>query len=458
MKNDKTGSLADLGNRLRTGLGKINSDAKAKAEGKPSRQDASVDLDVDDLDLEDVVEPRSRPKDEGMTATDDINDPQYIIDGESVVVNPKPKKGLGTKQKVILIVALVAAAWFWTNSKTPLPSEVSNEAPAQEKQPDVAVSPGQMPGPSFELSDSANDGKPDADLRTGFDISADANTSTGLSGARKVDAANDPIGSEQLTDDLNDQLGNIADDGNEVLDPFSGEVRSKNPPTLNVAAKVETHKPSLPAPTTQKPSGDGAALGLLPGPDDSPFGASGSKDVELSGTKNQKPDSKGSELLDQNANADVANLKASLAEKDGRIGKLEAEMGKLKTELAAAKEANAKTHAGNGKSPTSKAPLQKPAQAAKTTQRSPQAQRVATAPKAIPRPQICVTAVAQAARNCTTCVPHAFISHRGSETTVGQGDFLDGLRVNIVGDRLDLQNAQGDVVHKFWSSPNGCAG
>ena len=40
---------------------------------------------------------------------------------------------------------------------------------------------------------------------------------------------------------------------------------------------------------------------------------------------------------------------------------------------------------------------------------------------------------------------------------VGQGDFLDGLRVNIVGDRLDLQDAKGDVVHKFWSSPNGCA-
>src|SRR5690606_39188367 len=114
------------------------------------------------------------------------------------------------------------------------------------------------------------------------------------------------------------------------------------------------------------------------------------------------------------------------------------ELEKLKGELAEAKKA-------------------RPAVA--TRPAAPKPARVArpAAKPAVPaRPQLCVAAVAQAARNCTTCVPHAFVTHNGNETMLGHGDFIESLRVNIVGDRLDLQNSEGEVVHKFWSSPNGC--
>jgi hypothetical protein len=72
------------------------------------------------------------------------------------------------------------------------------------------------------------------------------------------------------------------------------------------------------------------------------------------------------------------------------------------------------------------------------------------------RPKLCVKAVAQAARNCSTCVAHAFVVHNGAETMVGHGDKINDFRVAIVGDRLDLQGADGTEPHKFWSSPNGC--
>lgn len=448
MSNDKTGSLADLGRKLKSGLGRINQDAKDKAAGKPPRVEQVAD--TDDIHLEDVVEPAARPHEERLSARDDDIDDAYIIEGESQT--PKTKnKGLGTKQKVILLVTVIAAAWWWTNNKGTAPTDVAHDKPAQETQLDGAELAGQIPGPTFELGSPTDDLAPSTDRQIEISKGAGPSATSGLGSGQKLDAANEPIGSEILTADLNEQLGSMADDGNETLDPFSGEVRATNPAPLKVAAKEESPKTPEPKPSAH------ATTGLLPGPDDSPFSAGSSNDTELSGTKNQKADSKGRELLDQSANADVANLKANLAEKDGRIGKLEAEMGKLKTELATAKDALAKPQNGHGKSTTSKAPQQKPAQAAKTTQRSAQTQRVATAPKVIARPQICVTAVAQAARNCTTCVPHAFIFHNGIETSVGQGDFLEKLRVNIVGDRLDLQNAQGDVVHKFWSSPNGCA-
>lgn len=78
-------------------------------------------------------------------------------------------------------------------------------------------------------------------------------------------------------------------------------------------------------------------------------------------------------------------------------------------------------------------------------------------PKQAPRPRVCVKAVAQAARNCSTCVAHAFVVSNGTETMVGHGDKLDGYRVSIVGDRLDLQGPEGTEPHKFWSSPKGCS-
>ncbi|EPL3139368.1 hypothetical protein NOX69_006166 [Pseudomonas aeruginosa] len=161
----------------------------------------------------------------------------------------------------------------------------------------------------------------------------------------------------------------------------------------------------------------------------------------FAGTPSVNPDSapvkeapKSNEALTK-ANADIA----AQAEK---ISALEQKLSKMEAQLKA-----------------EKAKQTKPAVQQRITKAPTRTPVAKSSPVAISkaRPRICVKAVAEAARNCSTCVAHAFIVHAGAEDMVGQGDFLDGYRVSIVGDRLDLQDKNGQVAHKFWSSPNGCS-
>ena len=452
--SDKS-TLQAVSERIRNGLGKINREAKAKAEG------VNAAPQHDELDVDSAFDTSHQPGvDERLTAKDsDHNDVEdgFIIDGQAEAVKPK-KKGLDAKQKALVIIAAVAVALWFTKQQNSAP--VAEQTGAAEEQhlegfkPGGDVSATDVAGPSFDLNDGSQASAPVAAAQ-----SEGSEDELGFGGTAIKDAANDPIGSDALTADMNEQFGAPAEESDEVLDPFTGKVKTVTAPPADLPVQ-EKQSPATQAnlPAAQHVSGtqsdDLAMIGAL---GDSPFSGGGSKSTELSGTKNQNPDSKKGVLQDQSANADVTDLKAKAAEKDSRIGKLETEVSKLKTELASTKHELDMAQRNPAKSNPSKAPQHKPVHAAHTNQRSTPSQRVASAPKAVPRPQVCVTAVAQAARNCTTCVPHAFITHRGTETMVGQGDFLDGLRVNIVGDRLDLQDAKGDVVHKFWSSPNGCA-
>lgn len=447
--------LKAVGERIKAGLGKINSDAKAKAEGK------NTPPQHDDLNIQEELDtPQPKGGDDRLSAhksDDEDIEEGFIIDNEAEPAKPKGK-GLGTKQKVLVVAACVVAALWFTKqqSATPPPAGVaSNEQHLDGfKQQDSAPS-GEVEGPAFDLNASnAHSDEPIAVAPAGNDADA-----LGFGGAGAKDAANDPIGSDVLTADLNEQFSTPPEENNEVLDPFTGKVKNvpTHPSDLPVPEKPHAQPVAMLPAAESSQHGSATDLAMIGAPGDSPFNVGGSNSTELSGTKTQNPDSKAGVLQDQSANADVTGLKAKLAEKDNRIGSLETEVSKLKKDLATAKLEPAKAKPGPTKAAPSKATQHKPVQAVHSTQRSTPSQRVASAPKALPRPQICVTAVAQAARNCTTCVPHAFITHRGVETMVGQGDFLDGLRVKIEGDRLDLQNAQGDVVHKFWSSPNGCA-
>lgn len=445
--SDKTNMLGNLGTRIRDGLSKMNQDAKDKAEGKkatsPAEQENLAALDEATeaaLATDDHIQEKERIS---AISNDDIDD-ALIIDAEPQEQKSKPK-GLDKKQKLLVIGAMVAAGLYWQfQSPAPLAPETSELDNSQVVGRDEAEANAEVPGPAFDLGSSAEH---DAPIPTTPSSGSLADLGFGEPTNAAHDAANDPIGTDLLTADLDAQLTSLADDGNEILDPFTGKVKSEPAAALQV--------------TEAKPSSSGygqsleADLGLLGSPTANPFDAPESKSTELSGTKTENADSGSGELKNQVASADVANLTEKLTEKDGRIGVLESEVGKLKTELAKANEALAKL--SSKPQPSAKAATSQPVKPTTAAQRSPSTQRVASAPKAIARPQICVTAVAQAARNCTTCVPHAFITHRGVEDMVGQGDFIEGLRVNIVGDRLDLQNAKGDVVHKFWSSPNGCA-
>ncbi|MFL1449110.1 hypothetical protein ACI77O_12015 [Pseudomonas tritici] len=455
--SDKTNTLADIAGKIKAGLSRVNQDAKDKASGEKPTANVAGQHEVNtDLDDEPPEPGPANRKSEHLTATDhDDLEEGFIIEGEAEPTKPKAK-GLTKPQKLLLIFALAVGAWYWTTTQPApvMPGTIpeTSELGIKNSDGDDGAS---IPSPSFDLPAEKPEDQP-ADLA----IASSNNSSEPLDfgGATKIDDANTPLGNESLTADLNDQFGAMGDDTGETIDPFSGEVKPAQPLQSAQQAALTQKKEEAIAKAAAAIPTHSDSLGLLESPNDSPFSGGASKGNELSGVNSQNKDSKAGELLDQGANADVAKLKANLAEKDGRIGKLETELGKVRNDLAKANDDLAKAKAGKGHTSKAKPAQQKPAQTAKTTQRSPSTQRVANAPKAVARPQVCVTAVAQAARNCTTCVPHAFISHKGVETMVGQGDFLEGLRVNIVGDRLDLQNANGDVVHKFWSSQNGCAG
>lgn len=77
---------------------------------------------------------------------------------------------------------------------------------------------------------------------------------------------------------------------------------------------------------------------------------------------------------------------------------------------------------------------------------------------AVSRPALCVVSIAEAARNCNTCTPHALVKIKGQESWLGDGDSLSNLRVSIKNDVVKLSDESGKNVFKYWSSPNGCSG
>lgn len=456
--SDKDNSLKSVGERIRAGLNKVNEQAKAKAEGKQHQKRSHED----DSEMADVPEHPNQTE-APLTAVDDDLEDGLIIEGEAQPTKAK-RKGMSTKQWLILMCAVgLGGVWAIKNQgHAPSPAQVTQaESSATKASTDTQnMATGQSNDPAFDFGKAPESEAPIAIASS----NSDSSFGDDKAAVKSQDPANAPIGTDLITADLNDQFSGSASEPTKTLDPFTGEVKTATPAAFTSQDALTqpggAPKPAKAQPTKSLQAGSATSdLGLAGGDTDSPFPVGASNSTELSGTKNQNPDSKAGVLQDQGAKADVAALKAKIAEKDGRIGTLESEVSKLTADLAAAKlkQDASKPHQGTTKAVASKVAQNKAVQPIHTAQRSPSTHRTATASKAVARPQICVTAVAQAARNCTTCVPHAFITNRGSETMVGQGDFIDGMRVNIVGDRLDLQNADGVVVHKFWSSPNGCA-
>jgi hypothetical protein len=439
--SDKSNLLNGLKDRILSGISRINNEEKEAAGDK--KPEASATDHVENAGVEEVVQAdKQNPPSDSLFATnnDEIDD-GFIIDVEAETPAPKTK-GLTNKQKLLLVAVVIVGGVYGTQklALAPTPEQVANTQSQQIEE---------VPGPTFDLS--TNQLGEGAIKSTVSDTSLD-DLGFGGPADKSNDPAISPIGTGPLTADMNDELTALGQESNDLLDPFTGEVS----PAPELEVPVAKNKAPKVAPGATYNRAQKTEIGLLAETEQSPFGAESSNDNELSGTKSQNTDSSYGVLQDQTANADVAILKTEIVEKDGRISKLETEVGQLKIELADAKQ-QIKPRANAANNVASKATQKKPAKSAYTAQNSSPIKRVAPATKAVHRPQICVTAIAQAARNCTTCVPHAFITRKGAEDMVGQGDYVDGLRVSIQGDRLDLQDANGVVVHKYWSSPNGCS-
>jgi hypothetical protein len=460
---DQTQGLRGILEKMKDGAAKLNQAAKDKADGK---RPGNPTLEIDDLtgpepelsETPDTKDQQARERrvieEPSLGSANDDPEDALIIEGESELVQKKRGfAAMSIKQKGLLCVLLLGAAFV---GKTYIDNQANNPLKLEGTPPIEEASP----TPEFntpELNGNTNPESATTDEQAkpgSLDFGVENLTASNVDDS-EIDAAFGPGGVDQ----------------GDKLDPFTGNLVSADNGAA-LGTPPNTSAPAAPAsaagavvPAAIQPASANVAANTHEQAELSPFGAPASNAPELSGSENQNTDSGKGDLLDPSATANVAPIAAKMAEKDRQLAQAKSELEKVEKKLA---ESEAKLKAAQAHKPAAKPQQAKAgsthhAQTAKATTQKPsprtaQQQRVATTAKAPARPQLCVSAVAQAARNCTTCVPHAFVKHKGVDTMVGQGDYVEGLRVNIVGDRLDLQNSQGDVVHKFWSSLNGCAG
>lgn len=428
--SDKSSMFKQLIDKLGKGVQSINAEAKAKAEG---RQNVEPQISSAEFEPVDDIPDTAPMTTDGASTKDDDYDLGQLYEAEPVAPKKSGLSAMTIKQKGLLLVVGIGSIFFVQSmlSTPAIPPAIPATSETTTEQPY---------NPEIINIDSMLGEGSHADQPPG----STANDST---------LEFDPLSMDGPELGFDDQdkpgLGGFTPDSGETIDPFSGQLHDVSSPVepgpdLAALAEAEASAPS----ENELQGDDLASL-------DNPFGLPEPNAPDLSGNENKNTDSGKGELLVQDSDDVPAVLNESLNEKDSRIDELQKELQKVKAELVAAKETASET----GKPTT--APISKPVQPAFAATPKPQkrpTQRAAVAAKPPARPQMCVSAIAQAARNCTTCVPHAFVTQKGVESMVGQGDYVEGMRVSITGDRLDLQNATGEVVHKFWSSPNGCSG
>lgn len=440
MNNDSKNPLRDFLDQAKTGI-----DSMRKKTPPTIDDQAEVD--------EDAVNGK---KNETIRATDDD---EFVIENEadnSTPASPVNKgsslKDMPLKKKLLLIAVVVVAGLVVKNSLISEPTRESAAVP-----PESSLNKDGLAGNGFG-SESLGDGLPNPlgeakahDPAVGKTLEA-----LDLDGPFQVkpqDAiTNVPIGPDQSAAELsNDTFGFPA---------------ANTPPASAAAEPTDTIAEAMLAPGNG--FGDLAKTGAaaIPAtasltPDANPFGTQGTplasntdplmppppaekSDTFLAGTPFQNPDSSVKPSQQGSTDTQASELKAKLAAKDELIKTLERQLQDAKAKKPATQNV---ARAQVKHAPTTK---HVPTVARQTATRASPVARVA------PRPKLCVKAVAPPARNCSTCVAHAFIVDSGVENMVGQGDNLKGYRVSITGDRLDLQNSDGQVAHKFWSQPNGC--
>lgn len=411
--------LADLMATVQAGVSRI----KGRNNGAASTVDpvdsdaTTVEVDRDEL-VADTRNDRIDGLDDAITVDPDEIE---VLGNES----PQPKQNfaariaaLSNKQKGLLIAAVVAGVLILkqqvdTSAAPPQPTdEQVSEAPAETA--------GTEEGLPFPTGDNELSSQPD----TGID------NSTGIESGTELGAPSDEMALPQSAEPGTD---NPLAEFTQLDDPLAAEGQSKPTPANPLDAVVET-------PGAKEPANPLESESLT---QDSPLAAEGKSDPVLGGDKPENKDSKATEF-------DVLNAEPELAAAKSESGALNTDLQAKEAEIAALTK---KLEAQNKELLLLKSGPQVSKPAKVSNYKRP---IVAKKAPAIVRPKICVNAIVQAARNCSTCVPHAFIVKGGAENMVGQGDSVDGLRVSIVGDRLDLQDASGETIHKFWSSPNGC--
>lgn len=426
----KTGGLRDIMDKVKAG---------AAGLATPKRKQGSEN------DTEPTIEPTNIPAADQRPVIDDFSDP-LLIDPQDQSEPEKPaKKQMSTSKKVVLAAVVVCVGVMAKNGYfTPA---TQHHTPAQE----IGASKVTQPPTEFP-----NDSK-------GQDKGLDAGLPSLGEPAENDPAVGKTLDQLQLDGPLQKPLesheqGPVSAPQTQLpVDSFGFPATPSvdTPPQLNVtvpAPSPEHVAGAAPSPfeataTSQQgaPIDTAAVFGSIPASTPTALPAAPTihekGDPVLGSASIQNPDSS-AKPSQVSSTADVKKMEAQLVQKDQQIKSLKEQLASKQARKASPAPAR---HA------VATAPKHSPAVAHRSTPRA-----ITPVAKIAPRPKLCVKAVAPPARNCATCVAHAFVVDAGAENMVGQGDFLDGYRVSITGDRLDLQNSDGQVVHKFWSQINGC--
>lgn len=440
MNNDSKNPLRDFLDQAKTGI-----DSMRKKKAPTIDDQAEVEQDT-----------ITGEKTETIRAID--ND-EFVIENEADNSTPSApsKKGsslrdMPLKKKLLLIAIVVVAGLVVKNSLVSAPT--SEPAAVQ---PESSLNKDGVAGSDFG-SGSLGDGLPNplGDAKAHDPAVGKTLEALDLDGPFQVkpqDAiTNEPIVSGQSAAELNNDSFGFPEANTTsapaAVEPTDTIAEAMLVPGNGFGDRAKTGAAAMPATASSTPEANpfGAQSTPLASNGDSltPPPSTGKSDTVLAGTPFQNPDSSVKPSQQGSTDTQTSELKAKLAAKDEQIKTLERQLQDAK----AKKPATPKVAVTQVKhAPTSK---HVPTVARQTATRATPVARV------VPRPKLCVKAVAPPARNCSTCVAHAFIVDSGVENMVGQGDHLNGYRVSITGDRLDLQNSDGQVVHKFWSSTNGC--
>ena len=423
-----------------------------------------------------------------------INDGDDIAEAEYTEARP-PKRlsigerfnSLGKGKKALVFVLFVAGAVALKN-QLDAPSTESNRHSAVTVQPGIDTSTTQVSSaqaehgnahealdlPQTELGKLSTVASPAPAANAGGSSAIGFDTNEGL--ALGTPSSTDNAGAGQDASDsqsfsLNGPFGDglLKTDNQQALDAQAQSAKPIQPvpnvkpiltagqPTQQGLEHSSTSMPQQPTPTVISQNSKAATLQATPA-NVNPFEKAATdstdehagNDTRFGGSDSPKLDSGKPVLGKADVSANVATLKAEMDAQDRKLTEVDGRLKKAEAKLAGVPlVSSAKPHSRPVTSPARHvATAHKTSAPTKVTQASPV--------RVLPRPKLCVAAVAEPARNCSTCVAHAFVTSRGQETMVGQGDYIEGYRVSIQGDRLDLQDDKGVVAHKFWSSPDGC--
>lgn len=457
MSDEKRGGLGDLVNNLKNGF----SGMKSAGNNKAAPADPTIS--------EDFIEAEStQPKSSDQQVHDDddlLGSPQEdATHGKKKTSKTGGLKNLSPKKKALLCAVALVGFFVVRNAMVTPQSAVTPPAShdAQNAKPgEMAIDFGQGTAQKGESNIASSLASPLGDPQREDDAVGKTLDELNLdTQGRGTDAKADLPGSPKPTAEPAglDAFGF----------PASPEKTVGNAPAV-AKSDNSLQQTTVPPATTEPAELFGAnATPATPGTSENkaetnPFGAPkpapattldsslmsptmlGKTDPVLAGTQISNPDSSSQPRLQGNSGAEVALMGAQLKAKDELIKSLEKQLEVAKNDSPV-----------KAQSKPAKPKVVAPAKHSPAIAKRP-SQQVKTVALLQPRPRVCVKAVAPAARNCVTCVPHAFIVDSGEENMVGQGDNLHGYRVSITGDRLDLQDSNGQVMHKFWSQPNGCA-